>query len=70
MKKIITIIAISTTISCGVEKTCNIEGTHFHNGELYWKANNGSLHTGQVSDYYAELEEYYEPDCENCDEID
>ena len=37
-----------------------------------WQANDGSLHTGQVEDYYIEREYEFTSihDCENCDEVD
>jgi hypothetical protein len=42
------------------------------NESKVWQANDGSLHTGQVEDYYNEREYDFTSanDCENCDEID
>ena len=54
------------------------KGIVYKNGKKYYKASDGTLHTGQVSDYEAELkadkERYYSksggPKWENADEVD
>jgi glucan-binding YG repeat protein len=54
------------------------KGIVYKNGKKYYKASDGTLHTGQVSDYEQELkadkERYYSkkggPKYENADEVD
>ncbi len=60
MKGIITIFTMATILT-----SCTTQGKLVtKDGIKYYQAEDGSLHTGQVEDYYTELE------CENCDEID
>tara|TARA_R100001015_G_C4599252_1_gene154304 strand:+ start:104 stop:307 length:204 start_codon:yes stop_codon:yes gene_type:complete len=67
MKKAIGIFAIATALaSCGsTHSVCPSYGQIIQKDNVkYYQASDNSLHTGQVDDYYAELE------CCNCDEID
>jgi hypothetical protein len=66
MKKTAIILIALSLGSCGsTHSLCPSYGKIINkDGEKYYQASDNSLHTGQVEDYYAEL------NCENCDEID